>query len=331
MGNSICLSKKLVVSDITDLPADRTATELQVLDENEEMCALIKLSFPKVDDAVISGDQIFKKEYHGNEWYIFMPPKTYKFYIKYPGFEDLEVDLSQKFPKGVESGKTYKITIPYEASEVAPVVTKSEYQTSNNSISSSKTSNYQNTLTYSNYTKQIEKDILINKNCIYGHVGYNVVGLSGLCIGGGGYMSSINIEANYLLGISKSDDIYWNDSSGDIMPLLATYSPMGFNIIVGYGIRLGDRFRLTPRVGVQYAVLNEKSDKKIADKANALSLPIGLKLDFAIINHFGISVEPAYIVNISKSEGYKALSDISNKIKGYSDGFGLNISLFCNF
>ena len=336
VGNCVCYGKNFTVSDIAYLPTDRSATDSPVLDGNQEMCALIKLPFPKVDETVISGDQIFKKEYHGNEWYIYMPPETFKFFIKYPGYEDLEIDLSKKFPKGVESGKTYKVTIPYNPSELTPVETKQNNQassTSNNYSSSNgssvSNSGWNSTPIHTNAT--IKKDSPIRKDCFYIQAGYNILGLSGLNIGVGGYVSNINIEANYLIGFSKSEAIYWNNLSGETMPISAQYSPMGFNLKVGYGIKLADRFRLTPRVGMQYAVLQEKSDRKVANNANVIALPIGVKINFAIVNHFGISLEPSYNICINQSEGYKVLSDVSSKIKGYSDGFGLNISLFCNF
>ena len=265
-----------------------------------------------------------------------MLPNTYKFYIKYSGYEDLEIDFSKKFPKGVESGKTYKVTIPYNPSELTPVETKQNNQTSstsnnNSSSNGSSVSNsgWKSTPIHTNAT--IKKDSSIRKNCFYIQAGYNVLGLSGLNVGIGGYISNINIEANYLMGFSNSENIYWNNPSGDTMPISSQYSPMGFNLKLGYGIKLADRFRLTPQVGAQYVLLQEKSDKKVANNANAIALPIGVKIDFAIVNHLGIALEPSYNISINQSEGYKVLSDVSSKIKGYSDGFGLNISLFCNF
>lgn len=334
ISRGICYGKNFIVTEIVYLPTDRSATESPVKDNNEETCALIKLPFPNVDEKVISGDQIFKKEYHGNEWYIYMPPNTYKFYIKYPGYDDLEIDLSQQFPNGVESGKTYKVTIPYNKSEVIPAIStiiNDRYTTIDNTNSIVNSNFYPSVTSQSFSNIKTKKENLIKKNSFYLEAGYNILGLSGLSVGIGAYISNFNIEADYLFGLSKSENIYWNNTSGEDMPILATYSPMGFNLKIGYGIKLSRQFRITPRLGIQYVVLQEKSSTKVANNANALGVPIGVKIDFAIVNHFGISFEPSYLVNVSKSEGYKTLSDISDKIKGYADGIGLNISLYCNF
>ena len=335
-GNSICYSKKFEVKNIIHDLKDRTATQSPVLDSNLEMCALIKLSFPHVDDKVISGDQITKKEYHGNEWYIYMPPGTFKFFIKYPGYEDLEVDMSKQLKKGVEAGQTYRVTIPYGDDVVSavpiatPVVVTGQLPTQR---ATGSTNPYvsSNSSVASTSTVKSKKESLIKKNDFYIQAGYNIIGLSGLNIGIGGYISNFNIEANYLLGLSKSENIYWDNTSGDNMPIPTTYSPMGCNLKIGYGIKLGDRFRITPRLGMEYVALHEKAPTKVANNANALDMPIGLKVDFGIVEHFGISLEPSYLIGMNKSEGYNALSDISDKIKGYADGFGLNISLYCNF
>ena len=327
--------KNFVIQDITYLPYDRTATEPETLveDSNGDVCAIIKLSFPKVDDSVIAGDQVFKKEYHGSEWYIYMPPNTYQFYIKYGnGYEDLVVDLSDKFKNGVESGKTYRVVIPYN-DDIKGKTELTEITVANGSKISVKAEDAENITTVLNEMVKpiIEAKKFLKPTSIYFQAGYTILGLSGMNIGVGGYIKNFNIEANYLIGFSKSGDIYWNDSSGDSMPVVANYSPMGCDFKVGYGILIGNRFRLTPQLGIQYVALSESADKKVANNANAMNLPIGVKAELAIVRHFAISLEPAYNINVSKSEGYKVLSEISSKIKGYSDGFGINVSLNVNF
>lgn len=338
LGISVAIGKKFEVKNISLLPSDRSATdtETMVKDGNGDICALIKLAFPKVDEAIISGDQIFKKEYHGNEWYIYMPPETFTFYIKYPGYDDLEVDMSNMFPSGVESGKTYKVVIPYDASEIVSInsgfeSTFSQDKTNTtDSYTNSKMGASGNTVGYNHATAKI-KDPLYKTNDVYLSLGYNPLTISGVYAGLGGYISNVNFEADVLVGMAKSEDVYWNDSNGDAMPLKANYTPMGYGLKCGYGIIVGNRVRLTPRVGIRYMVLSESSDKAIADKANAMNMAIGCKAEFALSKLFTVSLEPDYGFSISKSEGYKVLSDVSRKIKGYSEGMNLNISLNIKF
>lgn len=175
----------------------------------------------------------------------------------------------------------------------------------------------------------------IKQNEFYLQAGYNATAFSGITAGIGGYIHNINLECNYIMGLSESDKIYWNDKTGEIKSIATTYLPSGGNIKVGYGLRVHDRIRLTPQVGGQLVTLKEKIDnagnsafdKSLANGANAISASAGVKLNVAVAKCLGISVTPEYLLAISKSDGFKALSELSSKIKGYSEGFGCNVSV----
>ncbi|MCH5233806.1 MAG: PEGA domain-containing protein [Muribaculaceae bacterium] len=169
---------------------------------------------------------------------------------------------------------------------------------------------------------------LIKKNSCYLQAGYNIVGLSGINVGLGGYIQNMNIEANYIQGLGKSETIYWNYTGHPEYPDMATYTPWGMDLKLGYGFSFAGRFRITPQVGIQMVKLKESdATEVIANGASAASIPIGARFEVLLINHLGISVMPQYKLNVSKSEAYKLLMDASKKIKGFSEGFGLNVSL----
>lgn len=334
---SPCSAKTLEVKDIIYEPTDRTATDQPVLDVNDEVCALVKLPFPPVDASIINGDQIYHKEYHGNEWYIYMPEHTYKFYIKYPGYDALEIDLSQKFPSGLESGKTYKVVIDYEPIRalMTPTLTPLKEQPNQNRGSVINSYDLSVEKAFNNVVDdnmESAKSIMYIKSTgVYVCVGYTVPGISGLNVGFGGYISNVNVEAAFLMSFSKSESVYWNDSAGNQSSVAAQYSPTGIQGMVGYGVIIGNRFRVTPKVGLRYTVLRERADVMIANNANSLGVPAEVKVDGAIIPHFGGFVALSYIVGVSKSEGYSALAEVSKKIKGYSNGIGFTIGVYYNF
>lgn len=179
-------------------------------------------------------------------------------------------------------------------------------------------------------------------NEFYMQVGCNMGGMMSLNLGLGCFIHNVNIEGNYLLGLTNSDKIYWSDKSGESVPFTATYKPSGGNVKVGYGIRLHSRIRLTPQVGCQFISLKETTEESFisddytqwsqyylgaANGSKAASLSLGLRCNVAIAPWLGLSVSPEYLMGISKSNGFKALSEISSKIKGYADGFNCNVSL----
>lgn len=191
---------------------------------------------------------------------------------------------------------------------------------------------------YSAYSKSMQldgntKDIYIKlrknyirKNEFYIQAGYNVYALSGISMGLGFYCGNFNLEANYIMGLSESENIYWNHSYVDNYPYMTTYKPSAIHAKIGYGIRLSRRLRFTPQIGCQVVNLKELGHT-IADGAKAVSGTMGGRFNLAISSCIGISVSPEYIVGVNKTKGYKALSDISPQIKGYSEGFGCNASI----
>ncbi len=170
---------------------------------------------------------------------------------------------------------------------------------------------------------------LTRRNEFYMQVGYNVLGAEGMNAGMGCYIANFNMEANYILGFRKSEPIYWIDTEYGSKPYTATYKLSGYNGKLGWGIRCSSRFRITPQIGCQILQFKEEieSGYEVVPKASVASLTGGIRINFAMAPCLGLSVSPEYIYPISKSEGYNALSGVSDKIKKYAEGFGCNISL----
>lgn len=182
--------------------------------------------------------------------------------------------------------------------------------------------------------------VLPNENYI--QVGCSMGGMMALSLGTGLFANDINIEGNYFFGLTNSDKIYWSDRNGENVPFSATYKPSGGNVKIGYGLRLNSRIRVTPQLGCQFISLRETTDASFvadnysgwmpdfleaADGSKAASLTLGLRCDVALSSWLGLSISPEYLVNISKSDGFKVLSDVSSKINSYVDGFNCNVSL----
>lgn len=181
---------------------------------------------------------------------------------------------------------------------------------------------------------------LTRRNEFYMQCGYNVLGLQGLTAGLGFYISNFNFEGNYVLSFSESEKIFWTKGSYTL-PTAFTYKPSGYNGKVGYGIKLSSRFRLTPQLGCQVVMLKEEhceddyfySDSyatqlyEAVTNATSISGTIGLRLSFAVAPCVGLAVSPEYWFPISQSGGYKTLSELSSKIKGYGEGLACNISV----
>ena len=148
----------------------------------------------------------------------------------------------------------------------------------------------------------------------------------GIGIGGGigGYFSNVNVEASACYGL-QSETIYLNYTDGQ-RPSAEKLAPLSFGGKVGYGIIIGTRYRMTPQVGMSCLLLNGKEVT-----CSALVLSGGLRNEFVIVNHFGVSLTPEYSIPLSHSDVFKEISPVSSKMNGWCEGFKAMLGFYFYF
>ncbi|MCH5328067.1 MAG: PEGA domain-containing protein [Coprobacter sp.] len=170
----------------------------------------------------------------------------------------------------------------------------------------------------------------VSGNKMYIQAGYNFFPFSGISFGAGIYINNINVEANYIQGIVKSEMVYWYDTRDDgFYKFAATYCPVGFNLKFGYGVHMGGRVCFTPQVGGQMFLMleNNQTNIIIAEGISKTSITFGARLSVNITSKLGISLTPDYLLHVHTSKGYRLLSDISPRIKNFARPFGCNVSV----
>lgn len=179
-------------------------------------------------------------------------------------------------------------------------------------------------------TKQPKPDNgkpLFAPSSFYAQAGIQVGSLMAIPLSVGGYISNFNIEATYALGLSKSDDVYWNPSSDpDADPVQCNYKPTLYGLKLGYGIIATRSIRLTPQVGA--TVVSLKAD---GSKANATTATLGLRAELAVASHVSLYAAPEMGFALAKSDVYSQLIDASSKIKSWAGGFNCRLGLCISF
>lgn len=150
----------------------------------------------------------------------------------------------------------------------------------------------------------------------------------------GGYINNINIEAAGFYGFEKSETIYWGGNGSE--PVSGTYSPqLTVSGKVGYGIPLGTRCRITPQAGIVFLKTKETMDKNAGitpvDGAYTVGGSLSLRFSVALIDNLALSLCPEYSLAIMKSKGYEKLSEISPKIKKWSEGVNIKFGITAFF
>lgn len=154
-----------------------------------------------------------------------------------------------------------------------------------------------------------------------------------MSVGGaiGGYITNVNIEANYAAGLNNSEMIYWN-STADKKPCGYSYKASCMGGRLGYAFILGARMRLTPQVGVgivsiQSSETYNEDPAFDASKTFAVSTTIGSKFECALMNCLGVFVAPEFCFIVQKGDYFETISEISGKVKSFASGINVRIGL----
>lgn len=174
----------------------------------------------------------------------------------------------------------------------------------------------------------------INPSSVYISSEYRYSNCSWIKLAFGGYIKGINIEANAMFSLKGSEVIYWNIPDKMTKPYGYTYKPIYWGGKIGYGFILGNRFRITPQIGM--GVLNIEGSCVIEGnslyepklhKGFSVPLVVDTRIDFAVLQSVALSICPEYSINILESKLYKKLADISNTIDDYGNGLGVSFGI----
>lgn len=139
----------------------------------------------------------------------------------------------------------------------------------------------------------------------------SVYGISGRV---GGYISNVNIELGYNLGLGKSKDVYWYENpSAPIYDNKCTYTVDAITFKTGYQFSFMQRVGLTPQVGY----LGQRLRGGIhGNGAMCHCMSVGARLVFKPIPYFGIFIVPEYAVPVMVNQLYRDIADAAGLSKG---------------
>ena len=172
--------------------------------------------------------------------------------------------------------------------------------------------------------------LLVRPTQGYLQAGFQAGSFMGFGVSAGCYLKNINAEASYLLGISKSETVYWagDDSNGERQLSICEYKPTGYDFRLGYGIISGTSLRFTPQAGVRIVTI--KSDDG-SSKANALSGCLGVKAEYALMPSVGLFLSPELAIALKQSCIFEQLATVSSKVKSWGSGFNVRAGVSISF
>ncbi len=292
---TVTMAQEIKINSVEISMRDLAASVNPRYDNNEKPGGLIKVQFPHegatFESSMILGDITFKE----GEYWVYLASGTKRLTVKYPKCLPVTVEFGDYGISSIESKTTYVIQVI---------------------LLQEKTSKFKPKTIY------LEPKVRIGQMM---SVGASL----------GGYYRHFNAELNYLFGLTNSEEVYWNTSEGG-EPFSYTYKPSYFGGKIGYAFYIGKPFRITPQIGLGSVQISgtEKqtsSNQVVASKGYALNASISARVDYLILPWLGVGISPQYSFALKKSDLYNRVSEVSSKVKGFANGFNVDVNLFITF
>ena len=153
-------------------------------------------------------------------------------------------------------------------------------------------------------------------------------------IGGevGAYLGGFNLEGSFDKAMGEGYDIMWYHFYNEVYTSFTmTYTPLSLiSGSMGYGIPIGHRLRLTPRVGVG-ALSVKGEDKSHSQKTYIFSGTASLRAELALARMLSLYITPAYNIPLKKGETIKTLEENVLEYPKWNSGVSLWVGLSLNF
>lgn len=167
---------------------------------------------------------------------------------------------------------------------------------------------------------------------LYVSAEYQILGTSGIKGSVGAFVKNINIEANFVYGLNRSDVIYWNIPEQMTRPSGYTYNPLLISGRVGYGLTAVNRLRITPQAGIGILMLKgllveAGTSDPLATDGYSIPVMAGCRFDIAVAPSVAVTLTPNYCFAIAESELYKQVSSVSDVVGGYASGLTLGLGV----
>lgn len=150
----------------------------------------------------------------------------------------------------------------------------------------------------------------------------------------GAYIVGLNVEGGYMVHTDAVKSVWWlNDGSfwsGTEGEKYEYCLSSAISANVGYGILLGNRIRITSRIG---AVFNGIEGKYLGSKSDmdhqtfVVSGSVGLRTEISPFEHVSLVLVPTYNVPLMMGDLASQIDKTSTLIKEWCGGLSFNIGL----
>ena len=171
---------------------------------------------------------------------------------------------------------------------------------------------------------------------VYAGLGFNVVSAMGPSIHLGASYSKFHLEAGYVFGLDKAENITFTFSNSISPSEAYDYSCSKFWIRAGYSFG-EEKFRISPQVGATFNMIRGEAVSGASYRtdyfkdSNPMSLFAAVRLSYEVVEHLRIHITPQYDFSLGGDQIYEVIKQGDSKIKAWGEGFGINAGVIYEF
>lgn len=314
------------IRNFRERTTDLSAISSNYKDLNGRPAALIRFTVRDSHFEFNANLGVIKLEKKTGEVYLYIPQDTKRLTIRHPR---LGVIQDYEIPVKIKSKVTYGADIVITG-KVIPE------QTPNRVV------NREPDDIYSPYQSQPQSQPTTLKRLnapefhVYAGLGFNAISAMGPSIHLGASYSNFNIEAGYVLGLDKVENITFTLQNSSSLSEAYDYSCSKFWVRLGYIIGV-EKFLVSPQAGVTFNMISGKAASGVFNTtdyfkdSNPMSAFAAVRLSYEVADHLFIHITPQYDFSIGGDEIFEVIKQGDSKIKNWGEGFGINAGIIYEF
>lgn len=167
-------------------------------------------------------------------------------------------------------------------------------------------------------------------------IGFNAISVMGPSVHLGACYKNFNLEAGYVLGLDKVENIVVTLPGATSLSEAYDYSCSKVWVRLGYSFSL-DKFQVLPQVGASFNMI---SGKEVSGASNSStnfkdSNPMGIfgaiRLSYEVLDHLRIHLTPQYDFTVGGDQVFEVIKKGDSKLNAWGEGFGINAGIIYVF
>lgn len=170
----------------------------------------------------------------------------------------------------------------------------------------------------------------------YAGIGFNAISAMGPTVHLGATYRNFQLEAAYVLGLDKVENISLTLPNSSSLSESYDYSCSKVWVRLGYSFDL-EAFQVSPQVGATFNMISGKAVSSTSNSSdyfkdsNPMSAFVAVRLSYELADKLCIHLTPQYDFTIGGDQIFEVIKQGDSKIKGWGEGFGINAGVIYEF